>query len=574
MARRPPLALALLLVAGAAAVPSSAVAATPVAGAERHVEGRLLVRLRRSPAQAALLATALPEFDAACRALGVRSLRPLVAPRRAPRAAPAAFVALGLDRIVRIEVAPADLERVRGELARCADVERVDRIGGVQAAKTPNDPQWNSQWALQAGKLDMPKAWNRLTDATGVPIAVLDSGADLAHSDFRANRWINPGEVAGNGVDDDGNGYVDDRYGCDFVNDDGDPNDDFGHGTEVSGVLGAVGDNAVGTAGVCWKAQVMSCKVLDASGFGAFDQLAEGLIYAVDEGARVANMSFETPLDDATLRAAVDYARAADVVQVAAAGNQGTKLAQYPAAYPGVLGVIATDSNDARWSSSSFGSWCDVAAPGVSILTLRDGGGTTTVTGTSFAAPHVAGIAALMRKLSPDLDRSGVEVIVRASADDLGSAGFDEEFGHGRAQADHALDLATTLLASAPRIQDGGSFTLALSSPSDPNAAYFLFPSFSDRTPGIPLATLDPLDLRTFPLNEDWLFDYVLIAPVNPFFLGFQGTLDLAGAATATVDLPPHAFEGMALDFAFVTFDPNDLAHVRSVSAPARVWID
>ncbi len=568
MSRHRHLALLLLLAVSWCAM------AGPAVAADGATDGRLVVRLRAPPARAELGATALASFDRACLALGVETLRPLVPARKTPRLQADAFAALGLDRIVRLEVPPTDRERIRAELARCPEVERVDLAGGAQAAKTPNDPLWNSQWPLQSAKLDMQKAWNRVTDASGVTLAVLDSGADLGHSDFRSNRWINFGEIAGNGIDDDGNGYVDDRFGNDFVNDDGDPADDFGHGTEVAGVLAAVGDNAIGTCGVCWKAEVMTCKVLDATGFGTFDQIAEGIIYAVDEGARVANMSFETPTDDATLRAAVDYARAADVVQVAAAGNQGDRTRQYPAAYVGVLAAIATDSSDARWSGSTFGTWCDLAAPGVSVLTLRNGGGTTTVTGTSFAAPHVAGVAALMRKLNPNLDREGVELTLCYSAEDFGTAGFDEEFGWGRLHGDHALDLSVSLLASVPRVQDGGTFTLALDSSADANDLYFLFPSFSGRTPGFALADYDPLDVRVFPLNEDWLFDYVLIAPSNPFFLGFQGTLDGAGFATASVDLPPHAFEGSALDFGFVTFDPNDLAHIQGVSAAARVWID
>jgi len=419
----------------------------------------------------------------------------------------------------------------------------------------------------------MPKAWNRVTDATGVPIAVIDSGSDLGHSDFRANRWSNPGEIAGNGRDDDGNGYVDDRYGYDFVNDDGDPADDNGHGTNVAGVIAAVGDNVIHICGVCWKAEVISCKSLDANAFGTFDELAEGVTYAADNGARVANMSFVSDVDDPILRAAVAYAQSLDVVQVAAAGNFGDRTVQYPAAYDGVLGVIATDSSDQRWPSSSFGNWCDLAAPGASILTLRKGGGTTTVSGTSLAAPHVAGVCALLRKQESALDRLAVEIVVSHSAEDFGAAGFDEEFGHGRLNAELALERAERLRTSVPEIQDGGAFTLDLASPDEPGFLYFLFPSFSDRVPGLSLSTYDPADPRLFPLNEDWLFDYVAQFPLNPYFTGFNGSLDANGLATAAVDLPPKAFDGMPLDFAFVTLDPADLSKIATIGGPARVWV-
>jgi hypothetical protein len=338
-------------------------------------------------------------------------------------------------------------------------------------------------------------------------------------------------------------------------------------------VIAAVGDNAVHVCGVCWKAEVITCKALDAAAFGTFDELAEGVTYAADNGARVVNMSFVADIDDPVLRSAVDYARSLDVVQVAAAGNDGTTAVLYPAAYDGVLGVIATDSADQRWSNSSHGSWCDLAAPGVGILTLRKGGGTLTATGTSLAAPHVAGVCALVRKQEPMLDRVAVEIVVSQSAEDLGAAGFDDEFGHGRLNGHLALDRASRLRTSVPEIQDGGAFTLDLSVPDEPGDLYFLFPSFSDRLPGIPLSVYDPADPRLFPLNEDWLFDYVAQFPTNPYFTAFTGTLDANGLASAAVDLPKKAFDGMPLDFAFVTIDPADLSKIISIGGPVRVWV-
>jgi len=564
------LATALFLLVGTLAFAQAGGVSEPQA--TRHL-GRLVVRLRQAPVALALGATGLGEFDRACRRVGATSLRPLIAPRRVARAASEAFVEAGLDRIVRVEVAVAERDAARAELLRCAEVERVDLADGARGAKVPNDPSWGSQWPLQSNRLDMPKAWNVLTDATGVPIAVIDSGCDQQHNDFKSNRWINAGEIAGNAIDDDGNGYVDDRFGYDFVNLDGDPDDDFGHGTEVAGVLAAVGDNVLNICGVCWKAEVISCKSLDSTGFGTFDELAEGLVYAADNGARVANMSFVASVDDSTLRAAVDYARALEVVQVGAAGNNGNKVVMYPAAYDGVLAVIATDSGDTRWTTSTHGSWCDVAAPGASILTLRNNGGTTTDSGTSFAAPHVAGLAALVRKLNPDLDRLGVELVLCYSAEDRGAAGFDDDFAWGRVNGQRALDLAQSLRASVTEIPDGGKFSLTLDAPTDPGFVYFVIGGFSDRFPGVALSTYDPADERFFPVNHDWLFDFTLGTPVNPVFIGFQGVLDATGAATATVDLPRHAFKGMALDFAYVTLDPANLNVIQSVSAPARVWI-
>ncbi len=574
MVRPAPLtAAALIVTAFAPALRATAPCATSPRPQTIGSPDRLVVHLRAVPDDPRLGATGLPDFERACVELGATRLSPL-APIAARHADPATFHALGLDRIVRLELAsdePHDLALAR--LRRSPDVERADATASASAAKLPNDPLWGSQWSLQNDKLAMPKAWNIATDATGVPIAVLDGGCDLNHVDFRANRWINTHEINRNGIDDDGNGYIDDRFGYDFVTPDGDPTDEDGHGTQVTGVLGAVGDNSLSISGVCWNASVMTCRVLDASGNGTFDHIAEGIIYAADNGARVSNMSFVSLTDDATLGEAIEYARSLDVVQVAAAGNFGDTTPTYPAAYDGVLAVIGTDSTDSRMGTSSHGSWCDVAAPGDAILTLRKGGNTTTVSGTSFAAPHVAGLAALVRKINPDLDRRAVELTLSYSSEDFGPPGFDDDFGWGRVNGELALEKATMLTTSTTSIPAGGTFTLTLDSPDDAGFTHVLLASSSDRVPGIPLSSFDPADPRTFPLNDDWLLEWLLATPINPFFVGFQGSFDGSGLATASVDLPPHIFMGSPLDFAYVTFDPADLDHIVNVSEPARVWI-
>src|SRR5262245_57914520 len=218
------LATALFLLVGAPAFAQTDEPAT------RHL-GRLVVRLRQAPAALELGATGLGEFDGACRRFGATSLRPLVAPRRVARAAHEAFVEAGLDRIVRVEVAPDDRDAAREAPLPCAEAERGDRADGARAAKLPNHPQRGSRWPPQSNRPDRPTACNIVTAATGVRVAVVDRGCAQEHDDFKGNRWTDAGELPGNGVDDDGNGYIDDRFGFDFVNVVGDPDDDFGHGT-------------------------------------------------------------------------------------------------------------------------------------------------------------------------------------------------------------------------------------------------------------------------------------------------------------------------------------------------------
>jgi subtilisin family serine protease len=548
------------------ALPAALFAATPQ-------DRELLVWLRAPPREARLARTGLPEFDALCRELGASRVAPL-APPGAPHRSPDAFHAVGLDRVVRLELPEsADAAAAAARLLRTNDVELAYEPGFVTAAGDPDDPLFSSQWALQSDRLACPEAWDILNDASGVTIAVIDSGADLQHGDFKPNRWVNTDEVANNGLDDDGNGYVDDRFGYDFVNGDGNPDDDFGHGTEVSGVLGAVGNNALDIAGVCWTADVMSCKVLSSSGSGSFGDVAEAITYAVDNGALVTNMSIVASTDDPTLRAAVDYARLSDVVQVAAAGNTGDETVLYPAGYDGVLAVIATDDADQLWSSSTHGDWCDVSAPGVSVLLLKNHGGTTTLSGTSFAAPHVAGVAALVRKLNPDLDEVAVELTLKYSSEDLGAAGFDSDFAWGRLNAALALEMARSLTADATVVDDGSSVDLHLLEPADPGFLFVLLPTTQGREPGIPLSDFDAADPRVFPLNPDWLQGWVLSTPTNPIFQNFVANLDSSGTATATFRTLRRLWEGVDFDFAFVTLDPNDLAHIVHVSEPFRIRV-
>ena len=196
-------------------------------------------------------------------------------------------------------------------------------------------------------------AWTQITGGD-VTVAVVDTGVDLAHRDLAPNLWTNPGEVPGNGIDDDGDGIVDDVHGADFVNGDGDPSDDNGHGTHVAGIVAARGNNGVGVAGLAWRARIMAVKVLGADASGDMATVAAGVRYAVAHGARVINLSLTGPSPGPDLAAAVDAAAAANVLVVAAAGNAHVDddvVATYPADLdaPNLIAVTSSDQRGASW---------------------------------------------------------------------------------------------------------------------------------------------------------------------------------------------------------------------------------
>lgn len=238
---------------------------------------------------------------------------------------------------------------------------------------TPNDPSYGSQWGLP--KISAPAGWAVTTGSTGVTIAIVDTGVDKNHSDLVGKL------VAG----------------YDFVNNDADADDDNGHGTHCAGIAAALTNNGIGVAGVDWNARIMPVKVLNASGSGSYSGIANGIIWAADNGAKVISMSLGGSSGSATLESAVNYAAGKGVVIVAAAGNSNTTAASYPGYYTACIAVGSTTSTDARSSFSNYGAnWVDVAAPGSSIYSTYDGNTYATLSGTSMATPHVAGLAGLL----------------------------------------------------------------------------------------------------------------------------------------------------------------------------------
>lgn len=310
-----------------------------------------------------------------------------------------------------VEVPPAKTRDALATVAASPAVEYVERDVAVQSFATiPNDTLWNEQWGPLV--IDAPKAWDTARGSPNTVIAVLDTGVDATHADLEASL------VAG----------------YDFVNGDSDPADDDGHGTAVAGVIAARTNNGRGQAGICWRCSLMPVKVLDASGEGNTSDVAAGIVWAVDHGARVISMSLGGPGPTETLAEAVAYAIDKGAVVVAAAGNDGTSELNYPAAFNGVIGVAGTTRTGELYSWSNFGPWVQVAAPGCNVAAYPNGE-YVNFCGTSSAAPIVAGVAGLVFSSRPGATSRQVEDALVQSVVQLGSA-----VRYGRVSAQRTLE--------------------------------------------------------------------------------------------------------------------------------------
>ncbi|MGC8784121.1 MAG: S8 family serine peptidase [Armatimonadota bacterium] len=320
-------------------------------------------------------------------------------------------------------------------LVREAFPDRAYRI-----AYLPNDPLVPNQWNLF--KMNVPAVWDVTQGSPDVVVAVLDTGVDYHHPELAPNIWRNPGEIPNNSIDDDGNGFVDDDLGWDFAYNDRDPMDDHGHGTACAGIIAAVGDNAEQMAGIAYRCRVMCVKIGLSSGYSYDSMFAPGVVYAADMGAKVQSISYFS--DDLTplLRAAVDYAWSKGCLVIAAAGNFDEPFPIYPAGYDKAVAVAATTTSDRKASFSNLGTWVDVSAPGVGIITTTWGGGyTDRFAGTSAATPNAAGVAALLWSLQPNAPIEHVRAALEYSSTPLNDPVVGTFTNYGRVDAWRALNL-------------------------------------------------------------------------------------------------------------------------------------
>lgn len=306
---------------------------------------------------------------------------------------------------VSLETLPAGLDLA--EKQATVVVAEPDYIR--QAVLVPNDPKYldGTLWGLNQVSdvdVDAPEGWDVRSGAGAVVVAVIDTGIRYTHQDLAANMWVNSGEIAGNGLDDDRNGLVDDVYGMDAYNNDGDPMDDEGHGTHCAGTVGGVGNNGVGVTGVAWGVKLMGGKFLSSTGSGTDSDAIRCIDYARLKGAKVLSNSWGGGGSSTAVQSAIERCRAAGVLFVAAAGNESNNndtFAAYPASYTAdnIISVAATTRTDGLASFSNFGAVSvDLGAPGEGIYSTISTSNTAyaTYSGTSMATPHVAGVLALL----------------------------------------------------------------------------------------------------------------------------------------------------------------------------------
>jgi len=316
-----------------------------------------------------------------------------------------------------------------------AEVDRYTHVCGV----TPNDP-WYAVWQPQLPQINAPAAWSLTTGSPSVIIGILDTGVEVAHPDLAPNALP----------------------GWNTYSNSSDITDTYGHGSRVAGVACAASNNGIGVASVAWNCKFIPVKVTDSSGNATYSALASGVLYALNHGARVVNMSFQLT-QDSTLDSALSKLQAAGGVAVAAAGNYGTNDG-FPA-NPYVITVSGVNGDDTLSQYSSYGNDVDLSAP-INAYSTNQANNYTSVSGTSFSAPMVAGAAALVISANPSLTSSQVEHILESSADDKGALGWDPYFGYGRLNVGNAVAQA---LGTVPA--DTTPPTVAITTPTNGSTA-------------------------------------------------------------------------------------------------------
>lgn len=367
-----------------------------------------------------------------------------------------------LQQTIRVSFRnPKDIGMLIKELTANPLVEYAEPVPYNVTGYTPSDLGSNTttgQWGLY--KIKAREAWDISKGDSAITVAVVDDGVNIFHNDLNNNVWRNPKEIAGNKIDDDNNGYVDDIFGFDVGDNDPDPfhpNTNFTHGTHVGGIAGAVSDNQLGVASIGYNISIMAvkCTFNSQSNTASIPMAYEGITYAANAGADIINCSWSSPQFSQTAQNVINFAVSKGSIIVAAASNDGVEQIRYPAAYDGVIAVASTDINDNKSSFSNYGTWVDVSAPGSRIRSTIATGSYSTFDGTSMATPMVAGLLGLMKSHNPYLTNAQLEQCLLDSAEriDALNQSYAGKIGKGRIDAEKSLRCVGAFLNAAPKVQ-------------------------------------------------------------------------------------------------------------------------
>ena len=466
--------LVFFILVGATTPPASETENPDLQSSPEYAPGKVIVKLKGgglAAAQSQVAALdAIQQIQARHR---IASARPVFV---GPFSEPELATEVGLERIFLLDLPEGqEVQSAIAELTSDPSVEYAEPDYILTIATDTDDVYFYQQWALHNtgqyiygslpgsglldADIDIPEAWAITKGKAEIIIAVVDTGADLTHPDLASKLVPGYNIIEGN------------------IN----TQDDNGHGTHVAGIAAAATNNTNGVAGVCWECKIMPVKAMKADGSGTLENVAQGVRYAADHGAHVINLSVTTDSNVDTLLSAVRYAYLKNIPTVAAMGNAGNNKALYPAAYPETIAVGATNKYDLRPSYSSFGNHIDLAAPGSDIYStywVSPNQHTYAYSsGTSMATPHVAGVIGLMRSITTRLTVEETRKILRDSADDLGTLGWDIYYGAGRLNAYTTLQTTKKVISSLrlagpkyvpPETESAYSVTVSLSTAQTP----------------------------------------------------------------------------------------------------------
>ncbi len=552
--------------------------------------------------------TGIASIDALNEKYGVGEFTKIFSPEPRSEEGKNAYSELGLGRVYRfVATRDVDVLAMVAEYEADPNVEYAEPDYVGHGHFVPDDPNFCNQWGLLNNgpdfaphpgtvdaDVDATEAWSFWGPEHVIILAILDTGVDLDHPDLGGVIWQNTPECSGiPGIDDDGNGYVDDCHGYDFANSDGNPQDDHGHGTVDAGIAGALTNNNVGVAGLVGGPfnphRIMAVKVLDSTNWGLYSWWSSGLYYAANNGASVINMSMGGTSFSSSLQDAVNYAWGQGCVVVASMGNANSSTPQYPAAFTNTIAVGATDTDDSRcvppdWQpfgmpsgGSNYGSHIDVVAPGNWIYSTVWNNTYGYWAGTSMAAPFVSGLAAMiMSEHWPEPSPDSVRQIIQSTADDTvglpgeDTPGWDQYYGWGRINAGKALGVPRPIFADDFNDCDisdwniytsSGTFTTSWQYVSRPCGLYM-----SSQGSGYAYGTTPNLNVDT---TQDFTITTYFLVPNtnNHWFLVLDNNwVHLVIDNNTTL----HAWQGAnggGMDLA--TLNTNQWYHIKAVVHPA-----